>query len=128
MDGAIRVDHLADLIKRKRLMEGLSLRKAASQCSISVATLYRAEKADGVPDTKTLASIASWLNVPIDQFLLAGTAEGDSSASGQCSMSTPDMVEVHLRADKNLSPETAAALAEVFRAAYEHFSKRSKSD
>jgi len=127
MDATIRSDRLSELIKRKRLIEGLSLRKAAAQCNISVATLYRAEKAEGVPDTKTLASIAGWLNVPLDQFLLTG-AERDAKGDGQASLSTPEVVEVHLRADKNLSPKTAAALADVFRAAYEHFSRHSNSD
>jgi len=127
MDATIRSDRLSELIKRKRLIEGLSLRKAAAQCNISVATLYRTEKAEGVPDTKTLASIAGWLNVPLDQFLLTG-AERDAAGDGQASLSTPEVVEVHLRADKNLSPKTAAALADVFRAAYEHFSRHSNSD
>ena len=127
MDATIRSDHLSELIKRKRLMESLSLRKAAAQCNVSVATLYRAEKAEGVPDTKTLASIAGWLNVPLDQFLLTGTKR-DAKEAGQVPPSTPEVVEVHLRADKNLSPKTAAALAEVFRAAYEHFSRHSNSD
>lgn len=126
MDATIRSEHLSELIKRKRLMEGLSLRKAAAQCNVSVATLYRAEKAEGVPDTKTLASIAGWLDVPLDQFLLTRT-RGDAKEAGQALLSTPEVVEVHLRADKNLSPETAAALADVFRAAYEHFSRHSKS-
>jgi len=31
----------------------------------------------------------------------------------------PEYVEVHLRADKNLSPKTAKALAEMFKALYE---------
>lgn len=127
MDVTIRKEHLSELIRRKRLMEGLSLRKAAAQCNVSVATLYRAEKAEGVPDTKTLTSIAGWLNVPLDEFLLTGT-ERDAKKAEQASLSTPEVVEVHLRADKNLSPETAAALADVFRAAYEHFSRHGKKD
>jgi hypothetical protein len=35
--------------------------------------------------------------------------------------STPSIVEAHLRADKNLQPETAKALAELFRVAYKQF-------
>ena len=37
--------------------------------------------------------------------------------------STLDKIEVHLRADKNLSPETARALAEMFRSIYENFTE-----
>jgi hypothetical protein len=36
---------------------------------------------------------------------------------------TPEIVEAHLRADKNLTPDTAAALSELFRVAYTQFSK-----
>jgi hypothetical protein len=35
----------------------------------------------------------------------------------------PEIVEAHLRADKNLTPETAKALSELFRVAYKQFSK-----
>ena len=36
---------------------------------------------------------------------------------------TPEIVEAHLRADKNLTPETAKALSELFRVAYTQFSR-----
>jgi hypothetical protein len=36
---------------------------------------------------------------------------------------TPEIVEAHLRADRNLTPETASALSELFRVAYTQFSK-----
>jgi hypothetical protein len=35
---------------------------------------------------------------------------------------TPDVVEAHLRADTNLTPENAAALSELFRLAYRQYS------
>jgi transposase-like protein len=35
---------------------------------------------------------------------------------------TPEIVEAYLRADPNLSPETAKALSELFRVAYNQFS------
>ena len=39
---------------------------------------------------------------------------------------TPEIVEAHLRADRNLTPETAAALSELFRVAYTQFSKNTE--
>jgi hypothetical protein len=39
---------------------------------------------------------------------------------------TPEIVEAHLRADKNLTPETAKALSELFRVAYTQFSSPNK--
>ena len=37
--------------------------------------------------------------------------------------STPEIVEAHLRADRNLTSETASALSELFRVAYTQFSR-----
>jgi hypothetical protein len=37
---------------------------------------------------------------------------------------TTEIVEAHLRADKNLTPETALALSELFRVAYDQFSNK----
>jgi hypothetical protein len=36
--------------------------------------------------------------------------------------SMPEIIEAHLRADRNLTPETAKALSEMFRVAYNQFS------
>ena len=41
--------------------------------------------------------------------------------------STPEIVEAHLRADRNLSPETADALSQLFRVAYSQFSRNESS-
>jgi len=36
----------------------------------------------------------------------------------------PEFVEVHLRADKNLTPDTADALSKMFRQLYEKVAKK----
>ena len=38
-----------------------------------------------------------------------------------------EIVEAHLRADRNLTPETANALSELFRVAYTQFSRSSQA-
>lgn len=40
-------------------------------------------------------------------------------------VTTPEFVEVHLRADKNLTPEAADALATMFKTIYNQVSKGS---
>jgi hypothetical protein len=40
--------------------------------------------------------------------------------------STPEIVEAHVRADRQLTPETARALSELFRVAYKQFSQSNK--
>ncbi|HYW11787.1 MAG TPA: hypothetical protein VE871_07505 [Longimicrobium sp.] len=40
------------------------------------------------------------------------------------SMTTPDAIEVHLRADRNLPPAAANLIAAMVRAAYQELSQR----
>ena len=54
---------------------------------------------------------------------LHGHRARDSRALEIPDGTAPEIVEAHLRADKNLTPETAAALSELFRVAYTQFSR-----
>ncbi|MFN2481882.1 MAG: hypothetical protein ABR554_10490, partial [Pyrinomonadaceae bacterium] len=57
--------------------------------------------------------------------IMSGREQGDESAQAVVYFpqeSTPSIVEAHLRADRNLSEETARALSELFRVAYAQFS------
>lgn len=121
----INVIELGEYIKRKRQDEKLSLRQVATVTKVSPATLSRIENGIGVPDSATLARLASWLGIPLDRLmkgsLMTGGAEGSEPIIYYPSESTPDIIEAHLRADPNLKPETAKALAELFRVAYLQF-------
>lgn len=122
----INVEELGEYIKRKRQDERLSLRQVANATNISPATLSRIENGIGTPDSPTLARLASWLGIPLDRLmkgsLMTRTTEVNEPIIYYPSESTPDIVEAHLRADPNLKPETAKALAELFRVAYLQFS------
>ncbi|HZS44701.1 MAG TPA: helix-turn-helix transcriptional regulator [Blastocatellia bacterium] len=120
-DGLIKLTELGHYLRRKRERDGLSLRDAARETKISAATLSRIENESGIPDSATLAKLANWLNIPLDR-IIGGSSSGDQVIVRK-GESTPDVVEVHLRADKNLTPETAKALADMFRLAYTQFSK-----
>ena len=50
-------------------------------------------------------------------------SEGEKAVVYFARESTPEIVEAHLRADRNLTPETASALSELFRVAYTQFSR-----
>jgi transcriptional regulator with XRE-family HTH domain len=108
------------LIKAKRREEGVGLRAAARDSGVSASTLSRIERggATSYPDAETIAKLASWLNVPIGTLL--GEQDQQDSAD-EPNLSMPEFVEVHLRADKNLSPKTAQALANMFRMLYDQF-------
>ena len=127
MTASVKTQELAEHMKRKRAMEGLSLRQAAEKSHVSLGTYHRAEKdAKGVPDLATLLGICGWLGIEIDE-VLEREVESRKQKETQVETSTPDIVEAHLRADRKLSPETAKSLAEVFKAAYEHFAEQDKS-
>ena len=125
-DSLINVVELGELLKRKRQDDGRSLREVASATGVSASTLSRVENGIGTPDSATLARLAQWVGVPLER-LMTGAILQNQEANDQRVVyypteSTPSIVEAHLRADKNLKPETAKALAELFRVAYNQFS------
>lgn len=131
----IRVEDLGNLIHQKRQREGLTLEQAAHQSGVSAATLSRWErqrragvegdKPRATPDVRTLTAVTRWLGVSLDRVV-----EGEPQTSAQEiahreNDTTPDIVATHLRADRNLDSRTAAALTDLFRAAYAHFAQLS---
>lgn len=113
------------LIRAKRRETQQPLREAASKAKISAATLSRLERglSATLPDAATLNKLAIWLGVSMSELLQEGQLRSNESA---LSSTLPEYVEVHLRADKNLSPKTAKALAEMFKALYEHSVNKKK--
>lgn len=114
---------LGEIIKAKRQETGLGLRAAAEESGISASTLSRLERGIGAaPDAETMTKLSEWLEASVDDLLFGGEAKFKELEE----LSTPEIIAVHLRADKNLSPETAEALAELFRAAYKQLAKEDK--
>ncbi len=116
---------LGRAIRRKREELGMSLRDVADATGVSASTLSRIENGTGKPDADNIARLTGWLNVPMERIMGGGRQlEGDEAKPvvyfPQEAM--PDIVEAHLRADRNLSPDTAKALSELFRVAYAQFS------
>lgn len=135
LTSAFRVEDLSTLIRQKRQREKLTLEQAAKDSGVSAATLSRWERRSGdgtdstgpnEPDVRTLTLITRWLGVSIDRVF------GDRPGSPQVPdsnelASVPDIVEAHLRADRNLDERSAEALSEVFRLAYDQFSRLSNT-
>lgn len=111
------------LIKAKKRKTGLGVRESAKEAKISAATFSRLERGMSatLPDVATLEKLAAWLGVTLDNLL--GDKKGRTKTPSS-DFSTPDLVAVHLRADKNLTPETAKALADMFNTLYEHATKK----
>jgi transcriptional regulator with XRE-family HTH domain len=122
VESFINKSELGDYLKRKREVDHLSLRDVAKQTDVSAATLSRIENGTGVPDTPTLTRIARWLNVPLER-IVNGTSQSGEPVVYYPNESIPDILEAHLRADPNLTTESAKALAELFRVAYSAYHK-----
>ncbi len=122
-DPIINVAELGQYVKRKREIDRLSLRAVAKQTQVSASTLSRIENGTGTPDAQTLARIAKWLNLPFER-VIGLQSSGEAPIVYYPEESLPDIVEAHLRADQKLTPETAKALSELFRVAYNQFSTK----
>ena len=121
----VNTEELGRAIKRRRDELGLSLRDVASKTSVSASTLSRIENGTGKPDADNIARLTAWLEVPMERILSYRTPQAEESQAVVYypEEPMPEIVEAHLRADRNLTPETAAALSELFRVAYTQFSK-----
>jgi len=116
---------LGRAIRRKREELGLSLRDVADETKVSASTLSRIENGTGKPDADNIARLTSWLDMPMERVMGARKIEEGTDTSAVVYFpheAMPDIVEAHLRADRNLTPETAKALSELFRVAYQQFS------
>jgi len=121
----INTEELGRAIRRRREELELSLRDVADQTSVSASTLSRIENGTGKPDADNIARLTNWLDVPLER-ILSGGGQDRSAVKAVVYFpheSTPEIVEAHLRADRNLTAETADALSELFRVAYSQFSR-----
>lgn len=120
----IDVAWLGMRLHRIRKQRGLTLQKVADKTGITVATLSRIERGGAKSlESSTLIALSQWMGIPAEK--LAGKAKPVTNRHTSAE-ETPDIVELHLRADKNLTKETATALASLFRTAYEHYKQLHK--
>ena len=106
------------MVRTKRGTRGL--RETAKEIgNISPSTLSRVENAK-MPDMETFLLLCDWLQVPPAELIKNTEDTGKSSV-----LDTPDAITIQLRADKNLDPAIANALAALVKAAYHDLSRRS---
>lgn len=121
------VRKLGMLVRRKREQERLTLRNVADETGLKIPTISRVERADADDvEAGTLLTLCAWLRADPDDFT-EGTALPVTAAKSKVEHNTPDVVELYLRADRNLDKRTAAALSTLFRTAYETMSNQIKT-
>ena len=110
---------LGDRVRARRRSEGLSIRELAQLIGVSAPTLSRIERGHHLPERRNLIRIARWAGVPLDPVLPEDAHSRRNQPVHSSDASTVEAVEMHLRADENLSRDDAEALSELFRLAYE---------
>lgn len=97
----------------RRRVDGISWRKVAEQIGISASTLTRMAQGAN-PDIESFGKMVRWLGESADQFVAAGSKQHRSERGEDLRI----VVSRHLRASKELSPESAKALESIIEAAY----------
>jgi transcriptional regulator with XRE-family HTH domain len=110
MGSYVDIEQLSARVRAKRGDAGL--RQTSEEIgNISPSTLSRIENGK-LPDMDTFLHLCDWLEVDPSHFLRS------NHEAEQPQMETTEVIEAHLRADKELDPAMADALATMIKAAY----------
>jgi transcriptional regulator with XRE-family HTH domain len=110
------VDALYAALDEKRRAKRLSWRQLASEAAVSASTFSRLAQGRR-PDVDTFGALIQWLGMPAEAFLRSGSGGSDEDPEPMAVISS------FLRASKELTPESAKALEDIIRAAYQHLKK-----
>jgi transcriptional regulator with XRE-family HTH domain len=91
---------------------GKSWKQVAEEAKISASTLTRMGQGKR-PDVDSLAKLAAWSRIDIDQFVKGGN-------SRRSSPETLTQLSALLRADRNLNQKGAETLEAILKSAYAH--------
>ena len=116
MADAIDFEWLGERLRTVRKKREMTLEEVSIATGISIPTLSRIERgaAKGL-QSETLITLSNWVGTSAKLWKRAAAVD-----------STPDVVELHLRADKHLDESTADALAHLFRTAYEQLKRKQR--
>ncbi|SKB64052.1 helix-turn-helix domain-containing protein [Daejeonella lutea] len=110
MQSTLNTELLASMLKSKRGKKGL--RAVSDEIGdVSAPTLSRIEQGK-IPDVDTFIKICKWLDVSTDTFIAS-----DSRANP---LSNHQHVVAHLRADRELPPDTLNMLVTMIDLAYKN--------
>lgn len=115
MASYVEIERLAALLKAKRGKRGLR-EIAVEMGEVSPSTLSRVENGK-MPDMDTFLRVCDWLEIAPSELIKS------PKVSAPPEVSSLDMIEVQLRASKELEPTMAKALADMVKAAAQNASK-----
>ena len=108
----VDVEALYAALDSKRKAHETSWREVARELEISPSTFSRMAQGRR-PDVDTFATLLRWLGMPAESFM--HSTRDERGAGGEEPVA---MVSSYLRSARNIEPEDAEALEEIFRAAY----------
>jgi transcriptional regulator with XRE-family HTH domain len=119
MSSQLDMELLTAYLKARRGEMGL--REAVQQIGdISPATLSRIENGR-VPDIEVFLRLCDWIGIPPETFLKRETEVATTPK-------TTEVIEAHLRADRNLDEAAAEAIANMVKAAYALGQRKKNAD
>jgi transcriptional regulator with XRE-family HTH domain len=108
----VDVEALYAALDSKRKALGTSWRELARELEVSPSTFSRMAQGRR-PDVDTFATLLRWLGMPAESFMRSTREVSATNAEEPVAM-----VSSYLRSSRNIEPEDAEALEEIFRAAY----------
>jgi transcriptional regulator with XRE-family HTH domain len=122
MSPPIDAAELGARIRHRRLSRRMTVREAAHGARVSPATFSRVERGDHLPERENLLKLAEWADIKLAELQLGSDAR--PRPPRRLTKPLPETVALHLRADRELKPEDAEMLADLFRTAYETLRRR----
>lgn len=104
----------------ERQARRLTWKQVASEAEVAASTLTRMGQGRR-PDVDGLASLAAWSGIDVQLFYRSPLVTNRAAES-------LTQITALLRADKNLSGESAKALESMLKSAYEHMRKNKDAD
>jgi transcriptional regulator with XRE-family HTH domain len=115
--GTFDADAFYEALDSTRLARKKNWKEVAAAAGISASTLTRMAQGKR-PDVDSLAALAAWSGLNTDDFV--------RSSHKRKAPEPLALISTHLRSDKNLSSESAAALDEIIRVAYDRLRNEKK--
>ncbi len=117
MTREVDVAALYSALDSKRRAKDLSWRELAGELELSPSVFTRMAQGRR-PDLDTFALLTGWLGMSAEDFI-----QGEKPSDEE-TQETVAVISTYLRADKALKPESAQAIEEIVRTAYDQLAQR----
>lgn len=100
-------------LDQQRQAQHLSWRQLAKKAGVSPSTLTRMAQGKR-PDVDSFSALVQWLRIPAEKFMRRTGQEQESDEAEPLAV-----ISTYLRSRRELSPESAEALEDIIKAAYD---------